>query len=194
MQHPTLKQILNSKKALSSPVGNLIMLLAAVILSTTVVIFAINVMTVQAEKERVYVAYTHIWYINSQTSIAAIALTDTGPTDVILTKINIKGLDCQWNGADNYVVYCTINGTIPGDLQYPTNLSPTTPTTITLANQPYQFTPATSALTLQHGNTLILYITIPNTIMLYNLSEPLRIVINTTQSVYIAETQVQVAQ
>jgi hypothetical protein len=192
MQQPTLKRILN-KKAISTPIGNLIMLLAVVILSTTVVIFAINIMTVQAEKEKVYVASTHIWYINSQTSIAAIGITDTGPTDVILTKINIKGLDCQWNEGDNYMVYCIINETIPGDLQYATNLSPTTNTTINIGNQPFQFTPASNALTLQQGNTLMLYINIPNTIMLYNLSEPLRIIINTTQSVYLSEAQVQVA-
>jgi hypothetical protein len=189
----TLKRLLKNKKALSTPIGNLIILLAAVVLSTTVVIFAINVMTFQAQKEKVYVDNTHIWYIDPTKSLAAIALTDTGPTDVVITKINIKGIQCQWDGTDNFVVYCKINGTMPADLQYVTNIDPAVTTTINIADQPYDFTVASEGLTIQSENSIAFYIIIPNTIMLYDLSEPVRIIINTTQGVYLAEAAVQVA-
>jgi hypothetical protein len=125
--------------------------------------------------------------------LAAIALTDTGPTDVVITKINIKGLQSQWAGTDNYVVYCKINGTMPADLQYVPNIDPAVNTTINIADQPFDFTVANEGLTIQSGNSIAFYIAIPNTIMLYDLSEPIRIVINTPQGVYLTETAVQVA-
>ena len=106
MKNFDLGRLLKNKKALSTPIGNLIILLAAVVHSTTVVIFAINVMTNQAQKEKVYVDTTYVWYLNPSYSLAAIALTNTGPTDIVITKINIKGLQSQWAGTDNYVVYC----------------------------------------------------------------------------------------
>ncbi len=189
----TPKRLLKSKKALSTPIGNLIILLAAVVLSTTVVIFAINVMTVQAQKEKVYLDITHVWYMDPTKSLAAIALTNTGLTDVVITKINIKGVQCQWDSTDNFVIYCIINGTMPADLQYTPNIDPAVNTTINIADQPYEFTTASQGLTIQQGNSIAFYIVIPNTIILYDLSDPVRIVINTTQGVYLTETAVQIA-
>ena len=193
MKNATLRRLLNNKKALGAPVGNLILLVAAVALSTTVVLFAVSLMTNQVQKEKVYVASTHVWYVNQATSLAAIAVTDTGPTDVVLTKINIKGVQCQWNGETNYVVYCKINGTMPADLPYVPNIDPATNTTITIADEPYDFTVANEGLTIQSGTSIALYIAIPNSVMLYDLSEPLRIVVTTTQGAYFMETAAQVA-
>jgi hypothetical protein len=145
------------------------------------------------QKEKVYVDSTHVWYINPETSLAAIAITDTGPTDVVITKINIKGLQTQWSGDTNYVVYCKINGTMPGDLQYAANIDPAGTTTINIAGQPYDFTVANEGLTIQSGCSIAFYVAVPNTIMQYDLSEPIRMVISTTQTVYCTETQVQTA-
>ena len=113
-----MQRLLKNKKALGAPVGNLIILVAAVILSTTVVLFATNVTSSSVQKEKMYISTSHIWYINSSTSIAAIAICNTGPTDIVLNKINVKGLQCEWNGTANYVAYCKINGTMPGDLPF----------------------------------------------------------------------------
>jgi hypothetical protein len=41
------------------------MLLAAIALSTTVVLFAVNITSSQAQKEKVFVASTHVWYVDS---------------------------------------------------------------------------------------------------------------------------------
>jgi len=193
MKNVNIKRFLKQKTAISTPVGNLIMLMAAVILCVTVVFFALNVTTSQVQKEKLYIASSHVWYVNPSASQAAIAITNTGPTDAVLTKIDIKGLQSQWNGTDNYVVYCKFDGTMPGDLPYMAALSGTENSTIPVAGEDYEFTPAQEGLTISAGSSLAFYVVVPDRVMVYDLSEPLRMVITTTQSIYCTETLVQTA-
>jgi len=191
MNNFSLRRLLQNKRALGAPVGNLIILVAAVILSTTVVFFATNVTTSQVQKEKMYIATSHVWYANSSTSIVGIAISDTGPTDIVLNKIDVKGLQCEWNGTSNYVIYCKINGTMPGDLPYIDQLSRTDVTPVMIGGTAYDFESASEGLTIQSGWTIAFYIVVPNRVMVYDLSTPLRMVITTTQGVYCTETLVQ---
>lgn len=194
MKNLYVKRFLKQKTGLSTPLGTLIMLMAAVILCTTVVFFALNVTTSQVQKEKLYIASSHVWYVDPSTSQCAIAITNTGPTDAVLTKIDVKGIQAQWNGTDdNYVIYCKFEGSMPGDLPYMTTLSSTENTTIPVAGTDYVFTPAQEGLTISAGSSLAFYIVVPERIMVYDLSQPLRIVITTTQGVYCTETSVQTA-
>ena len=186
-----MKKLFRNKRALGTPVASLILLMAAVILSSVVVVFAVNVTTSQAQKESLFVASSHVWYVNSTTSIAAIAITDTGPTDIVLTKININGLQSDWNGSDNYVIFTKTNGTMPGDLPLLLNITNSGNNTVTIGNQPFTFTSAEEGLTLKSGWSMGFYIILPNCIMLYNLATPVRTVISTTQAAYLTETLVQ---
>jgi hypothetical protein len=189
----SLRRFLSSKWGLGAPVGNLIILVAAVVLSTTVVLFAINVTSSQVQKEKLYIPVSHVWYSNSSVSVAAIAISDTGATDIVLSKIDVKGLQCQWNGTSNYVVYAKINGTMPGDMPFINSIDRSGNTTVTIGDQTYEFETATEGLTIQSGWTLAFYIIIPNRVMIYDLSTPLRMVISTTQGIYCTETVVQTA-
>jgi hypothetical protein len=193
MKHFSLRRFLRNTHALGAPVGNLIILVAAVVLSTTVVLFAINVTGSQVQKEKMYIPSSHVWYANSSVSITAIAICNTGATDIVLSKIDVKGLQCQWNGTTNYVVYTKINGTLPSDLPLVTSINRAGNTTVDLGGQAFEFQTATEGLTIQSGWTLAFYIVIPNRVMIYDLSTPLRMVISTTQGVYCTETVVQTA-
>jgi hypothetical protein len=191
LKHWSMRRFLKSKTALGAPVGSLIILIAAVVLSTSVVLFATNVTSSQVQKEKLYIATSHVWYCNSTTSVVALAICDTGATDSVLSKIDVKGLQCQWNGTSNYMVYTRINGTLPGDAPLITEFSRNGNTTATLGDSNYDFQAATEGLTIQSGSTLVVYIVVPNRIMIYDLSAPIRTVITTTQSVYCIETVVQ---
>jgi hypothetical protein len=193
MRSFNLQRLLKSKRGLGAPVGNLIILVAAVILSTTVVLFATNVTGSQVQKEKMYIATSHIWYVNSTTSISAIAISDTGPTDIVLNKIDVKGLQCEWNGTSSYVVYCKINGTMPGDLPFILDINREGNTTVTIGLENYDFVGASEGLTIKSGWTIAFYIVVPNRVMVYDLSTPLRMVITTTQGIYCTETIVQTA-
>jgi hypothetical protein len=191
MRKFNLRRLLRSKRGLSTPVANLIILVAAVLLSTVVVVYAINLTASQVQKEKVYIATTHIWYVNSAESIAAIGISNIGPTDIVLTQINVDGLQCQWNGTTNYVVYCEIKGAIPGDLPFVEAISSTANTTITISGQPYQFALASQGLTIKSGHSVAFYVVIPNLISIYDLSTPVQMTISTAQGVYFTETLVQ---
>lgn len=186
-----MRHFFKSRRGLGTPVANLIVLTAAVLLSVTVTAFAMNVTTSQVQKESLYVSSSNLWYINSTYSTGGIAVTNTGPTDVVLSRIVIKGLQCVWNGSDSFVVYCKINQTLPGDLTYVENLTNTANNTITIGGQPFVFTTASEGLTLKSGWTIMFYMTIPDRIMVYDLGQPIRVVISTTQAVYCTETNVK---
>jgi hypothetical protein len=75
-----------NKRALGAPVGNLIILMAAVVLSTTVVLFAINVTTNQVQKESLYISQASLNLISGE-----ITIENTGPTSVMVRQIIVKG-------------------------------------------------------------------------------------------------------
>jgi len=85
--------IFRNKRGLGAPVGNLIILMAAVILSTTVVLFASNITANQVQKESLYISQTIMDKDN-----ATIAIVNTGPTSIMINQIVIKGEKCAWNG------------------------------------------------------------------------------------------------
>jgi 5'-3' exonuclease len=186
-----MRQFIKSKRGLGTPVANLIVLTAAVMLSITVTSLAMNVTTSQVQKENLYITTSHLWYTNSSYSSGAIAVTNTGPTDIVLTKIVVKGLQCAWNGSTNFIIYNKTNQTLPGDLPYVATLTNTENNTIIVGNQPFTFAVAGEGLTLKSGWTIMFYLTIPDRVMVYDLGQPIRIVISTTQAVYCTETNVQ---
>ena len=109
LRQGSMRRFMNSRPALGAPVGNLIILVAAVVLSTTVVLITTNGTRSQIQKEQLYIATSHIWYCNSTTSIVAIAICDTGATDTVLSKVDVKGLQC--NGTAHQTIWCTLKST-----------------------------------------------------------------------------------
>jgi len=191
MNYFSLRRLLRNKRALGTPVANLIIMVAAVLLATAVVAYAMSLTTSQVQKEKVYIATTHLWYVNSTESIAAIGISNIGSTDVVLTQINVNGLLCQWNGTTNYVVYSVIQGPIPGDLPLDVQISNTANTNITIGGQPFTFSAASEGLTIKSGYSVAFYIVVPNLISIYALSTPVQMTIKTAQGVYFTETLVQ---
>ena len=86
MKQLTFKRFLWNKRALGAPVGNLIILVAAVVLSTTVVLYAVNVTSNQVQKESLFVSGATL-----DTEKAVISITNTGPTSIRVAQITIKG-------------------------------------------------------------------------------------------------------
>jgi hypothetical protein len=186
-----MRRLFRNRRGLGAPIGNLIILMAAVVLSTTVVLFATNITASQVQKETLFIPTSHVWYVNTTYSVASVAVTNTGPTDVVLARIVVKGLACQWNGTANFVVYAKASGTFPGDLPFVGNLTNTADATIAVGGQPFTFTVATEGLTLKAGESMAFYIVVPSRIMVYDLASSARIVISTTQAVYCTDTLVQ---
>ena len=75
-----------NKRGLGAPVGNLIILTAAVLLSTTVVLFASNVTANQVQKESLYISQ-----VNLNIDNGTLTIINTGPTSIMVRQIVIKG-------------------------------------------------------------------------------------------------------
>ena len=80
------KRFIKQKTAISTPIGNLIILLAAVVLSTSVVLFAVNVTANQVQKESLFIENTTL-----TTEKADISIVNTGSTSIRVAQIVIKG-------------------------------------------------------------------------------------------------------
>jgi hypothetical protein len=191
MRHFTLRRFLKSKGALETPVANLIILLATVLLASAVVIYAVNLTKAEALKEKVYISTSHIWYISDAESVAGLGISNIGPTSVLITQIEINGLESQWSGTTNYVVYCEVTGSFPGDLPPVQTISNTQNTTITIGGQQFSFAVASAGLTVKSGWSIAFYIVLPNLISINDLSTPVTITLTTAQSAYFTETLVQ---
>ncbi|MGD6852797.1 MAG: hypothetical protein ACQCN6_12130 [Candidatus Bathyarchaeia archaeon] len=81
-----LRRLRKNKRGLGAPVGNLIILMAAVVLSTTVVLYAVNLTSNQIQKESLFIADTKL-----DTEQTQITIVNTGPTSIRVSQITIKG-------------------------------------------------------------------------------------------------------
>jgi hypothetical protein len=82
----SLRSFFNNKRGLGAPVGNLIIIIAAVALSTTVVLYAVNVTSNQVQKESLFIAGATVDPVEAE-----ISLVNTGPTSISISQVTIKG-------------------------------------------------------------------------------------------------------
>jgi len=187
-----LLKLFKNKRAMSTAISSIIMLTATVVMSSSVVLYATNVSTGQMAKEGLIMPTTHLWYVNETSSVAAVGVTNTGSTDIIINKLTIKGIDCEWNASsDSFVLYNRTVGALPGDLQFVDITRPETNTTITIAGEPYEFNLASQGISLKAGSSMAIYIAVPNNLMIYDTGQPVRLSIQTTQTVYTIEANVE---
>ncbi len=87
-----MRNILKNRKALSTVVTTLIILVVSVLLAGVVTYFAINVTSTRVQEESLNLPYQHVWYSTAdQMAEAAIMITNTGGRDVVLQNIAVRG-------------------------------------------------------------------------------------------------------
>lgn len=82
----SVRRLFRNKSGLGAPVGNLIILVAAVALSTTVVLFAVNVTSNQVQKESL-----QITDVTLNTATCSISIQNTGSTSIRVSQVTVKG-------------------------------------------------------------------------------------------------------
>jgi len=188
-------KLLKSKKALSTVVTTLIILVVSVLLATVVTFYAINVTTTRVQEESLFLTKQHVWYNTTGAwAEAAIVIVNTGGKDVVLDKVTLRGQECPWTS----VYYWRTNTeTISSDLSVtPYRLNTTTMSTasITVQSIPRTFNQSTDDLTLKSGYTMVVYIADPDSIALNDVGITVGITVFTSNAQYYKETNVQAAQ
>ena len=184
--------LLKNRKALSTVVTTLIILVVSVLLATVVTFYAINVTTTRVQEESLFLTKQHVWY-NTTGSWAqgAIVIVNTGGKDVVLDKITVRGQECPWT---NVYYWRTNTVTISTDLAVtPTELTGTS-FNITVQGATRNFTQASNDQTLMSGYTMVVYIKNPDSIALNDVGITVGITMFTSNAQYYKETNVEAAQ
>ena len=84
-----------NKKALSSAVASLILLVVSILLAGVSSNFALNVAGTRVQQENLFLANVDVWYKNSTASLGSLVITKTGENEIVLSKVTIKGQECS---------------------------------------------------------------------------------------------------
>ena len=182
-------KFLKSKKALSTVVTTLIILVVSVLLATVVTFYAINVTTTRVQEESLQVTKLHVWHNGLTYSEAAFLILNTGGRDVVLDKITVRGQECGWTS----VFYNITTETINSDLSFVANTDLSNGVNITISGSNFTMVQgsATYDITLPSGYTMIVYIKNPDHISVSDIGVTVGVNVFTANAQYYKEANVE---
>ena len=190
-------RLLKSRRALSTVITTLIILVVSVLLASVLVYFAVNVVSTRVQQESLSSTNSHIWVNAAGRAEGAILVSNLGGRDVVIKQIEVRGIPVPWNNI--YYLYAVTGGTTPDaglTMQLPYQTYPVTATgvmngtTQIFANTLAQ---ATQQLVLPSGGVMVIYINSPNNVTINDIGTTIGITVFTAQAMYYSETNVQAA-
>ena len=183
-----MKRILKNKKALSTVVTTLIILVVSVLLATVVTFYAINVTSTRVQEENLQIYKQHIWHNGSNFAEAAFLIVNSGGRDIVVDKISVRGQECLWTT----IYYNKTSGIIYNDLTYiPPNSNGTLlGKSVTIGSATYNLTRANTDLILKSGDKMIVYATNPDSVSVKDVGVPVGVTVFTANAQYYKECNV----
>ncbi len=184
--------ILKSKKALSTVVTTLIILVVSVLLATIVTFYAINVTTNRTQQESLYMSNLHVWYnTTGGWAEGAFVLINTGGRDVVLQRITARSQTSSWTN----VYYWTTNTATISALS-PTTTQPNGTSISPTVNGTYvqPLNPASGVITLRSGYTLVVYVNHPDSVGQNDVGTPVAMAVFTANAQWTQEANVEASQ
>jgi hypothetical protein len=193
-----MKNILKNRRALSTVVTTLIILVVSVLLAGVVTYFAINIVSTSTQQESLNLQYQHVWYSTmDQMAEAAIMITNTGGRDVVLQNIAVRGNNIPttdiWYFVPKTIADLTYVNQSASDKNQPGPIGLTTVAPIASSGDFLQIT--TGPITLTSGSTIAVYMAgsatyAPGSITVNDVGLTIAISVFTAQATYIKETNV----
>ena len=182
-------KILRNKKALSTVVTTLIILVVSVLLATVVTFYAINVTTTRVQEESLQITKLHVWHDGSSYSEAAFLIINTGGRDVVIDKITVRGQECGWTS----VYYNITTETINSDLSFVASGSLDDDVTLEIDNVNFTMEQGSASydITLPSGRTMIVYIKNPDHISVSDIGVTVGVNVFTANAQYYKEANVE---
>jgi hypothetical protein len=188
-----LKKILKNTKGLSQVITTLLILVVSVLLAAAVTMYATSVTTNNMQQEHVSITKYHVWANGSYEnhSLAGLIITNTGGRDIVVQKLQIRGVAASFANGEVYVVRAD-NRSI-SDMVYNYSIVSGTDNeiTVTIDGSNYTFTKATEPITVKSGHSLWVYIKSPDSITNEDVGTEVEIVVYTINSVYTKTTLVE---
>jgi hypothetical protein len=192
-----MKNLLKNRLALSTVVTTLIILVVSVLLAGVVTYFAINVTSTRVQEESLALTKQHVFYdAANSASEATIMIINTGGRDIVIDKLSIRGQEASWTGGTQTVYYAVTTKSISADLPYvaEATLSGGYDISTHIGLQAHDIAnlgTTSSDLTLKSGETMIIYITSPDSITINDIGLTVAVTVFTSQAMYYKETNVQ---
>jgi hypothetical protein len=204
-----MKNLLKNRKALSTVVTTLIILVVSVLLAGVVTYFAINIVSTRVQQESLNLQYQHVWYSSTdQMAEVAIMVTNTGGRDVVFQSIAIRGQPVPT--AQIFYFIPTKIADLPYISQTPDTLNVTSATNATAIPSTLGtgvFKSVTGPVTLSSGDTIAIYVAAvppttgatatagwnPGSVTVNDVGLTIDISVFTAQASYIKETNVNAA-
>ncbi len=184
-----MKSILRSERALSTVVTTLIILVVSVMLAGVVTMYAINITSTRTQQEQLKMPKREMWVYGNGTAFAAISVDNVGGRDVVIDKIQVRGVEADWSSA-RYIRRASSLSTslnCPNSTHSWTDFEYTTSTVATFA------TPSAD-MPLQSGDTFVIYIISPDSISVNDIGATVGITLFTENAQYYVECNIRAAE
>jgi len=187
-------KIVKGKRGLSTVVTSLIILVVSVLLAGVVTMYAINITSTRTQQEQLRLSKQAIWVnTTGDYTYAALTIDNVGGRDVIIDKIQVRGVEVSWNN----VSYLRLSSPVSGSL-----LPPNSTYASSLPGNDFEyvsgtvgdFTAASTDIPLASGDTLVVYIWGPDSITTNDIGTTVGITVFTENAQYYVETNVETSE
>jgi len=174
------------RRGLAQVITTLMLLVVSVLLSGAVIYYSVNMVQVRLQTEEVRLVKEKIW-VNSTGAVAAVKIQNLGGRDILIDKIQVRGVNQAWTDVWYYRV--------PQGTAVNRDLNVTS--YVTLTGSPTidgrSYTQASDDLDLPSGRDLLIYIKGPDNIQMDDIGTTVSISLHTANSQYITECNVRSA-
>jgi len=176
--------------ALSTVVTTLIILVVSVLLAGVVTMYAINITSTRTQQEKLKLSKEAVWCYANGTAFAAVAIDNIGGRDVVLDKVQVRGVEASWST----VYYKRLSSSISTSLICPNSSGHSWTNFTYTSGSVATFTAASTDLPLASGDTMIIYITSPDSISVNDIGTTIGITVFTESAQYYVECNVKAAE
>jgi len=175
------------RRALSQVVTTLILLVVSILLSGVVIYYSVNLISTRVQTEEIRLTRAHVW-VNSTGAVAALRVENLGGRDILLDKLEVRGVESTWS---NVYFYRVPSGTsIAGDFNV-TSYSNLSGASVSIDGNTYN--QASSDIPLMSGGELLVYLKGPGNVDVNDIGTTVSFSVHTGLSQYITECNVESA-
>ena len=175
------------KRGLAQVITTLILLVASVLISGIAVYYTINIISARLQTEDVKLSKEEVW-VNSTGAVAALKVHNLGGRDILIDKIEVRGVESGWSNV--YYNRVPTETTVTGELNV-TSYDRLTGTSLSIDGRTY--TKSSSDIPLISGGELLIYIKGPDNIQMDDIGTTVSFSVFTGLSQYITECNVESA-
>jgi len=184
-------RVISNKVALSTVVTSLIILVVSVLLAGVVTMYAINITSTRTQQEQLRLSKQAVWVnATGDYSFAALTIDNVGGRDVVIDKIQVRGVEVSWSN----VSYLRLSSPVSGSLIAPNSSSLPGSGFEYVSGTTGDFTQASSDIPLASGDTLVVYIQNPDSISTNDIGTTVGITVYTENAQYYVECNIQTSE